>query len=136
VDIVDVSNKRVPAESRDQPGEHKTSTRMRVNNVWLKVAEIPAKDNDGFYERQRTTRLIEREMADFEPVQQWFMTSTGGGDHHHMTLLGLSDSEVDGHIDDAVAEVRHVVRYVQNPHLLFALLVFDTRRGEYRSIRR
>ena len=70
MDIVDVSNKRVPAESRDQPGEHKACTRMGVNNVWLKLAEIPTKDNDGFYERQRTTRLIEREMADFELVQR------------------------------------------------------------------
>jgi hypothetical protein len=109
---------------------------MGVNDVWLKVAEIPAKDDDGFYEWQRTTRLIEGEMADFELVQQWFMTTTGRSNHHPMTLLGLSDSEVDGHIDDAVAKVRYVVRYVQNPHLLFALLVFDTRRGDDRSIRR
>ena len=63
MDIVHVSNKRVPAESRDQPGEHKASTGMGVNNVWLKVAEIPSKDKDGFYERQRTTSLIERKWV-------------------------------------------------------------------------
>jgi hypothetical protein len=43
---------------------------MGVNNVWLKVAQIPAKDEDGFHELPRTTCLVEREMPDHEPAEQ------------------------------------------------------------------
>jgi hypothetical protein len=105
---------------------------MGVNNVWLKVAEIVAKGNEGSYELQRTTCLIEKEMPDFEPMQKWFIPSAGRSDRHHMTLLGLPGSQVNGDIDDAVAKVGHIVRYVQNPHLLllFAFLVRVPHRGE------
>jgi hypothetical protein len=117
VDVLDVSDKGMACESRDEPGEQKASRRMNVNNVWLKVAEITAKSNDSFHELQRTTCLVKREMLDLEAAQQRFMTSASGSDHHRMTLLDLSRSEVEGRIDDAVAEVRHVVRYVQDSHL-------------------
>jgi hypothetical protein len=85
---------------------------MGVNNIRLKVAEIPSEESDGFQKLQRAPCLIEGEMRDFELAQQWFMTSAGRSDHNHMTLLDLSRSQVDGCIDDAVAKVCHVVRYM------------------------
>jgi len=40
------------------------------------------------------------------------MTSASGSNHYGMTLFDLSRGEVDGCIDNAVAKVRHIVRYV------------------------
>jgi hypothetical protein len=66
VDVLDMSDEGMPCESRDEPGEQQASNQINVNDVWLKVADVPAKSKDSLYQLYRSLCLIEREMLDAE----------------------------------------------------------------------
>jgi hypothetical protein len=90
---------------------------MSVNDVRLKVMDVLVNGEDSPHELHRSVCLVEREMSDTEAAQQLFVTAASRGDDDYMPLFGLSDSEIYRRINYAVANVRHLAQYVQNPHL-------------------
>jgi hypothetical protein len=64
VDVLDVSDEGMSCESRDEPAEQYASKQINVNDVWLKVADVPVKSKDSPHELHRSMCLVEWEMFD------------------------------------------------------------------------